>query len=200
MGVNTTHIILQAITGRSADSDFGGTITGSDGLKLSCELDYSGVEEKVGAILTSYLDDAYLEVFPWYGKIKPIRDASVVEELNTLLIQRIQAGDTDGIYLAPPEIIDYQGIDQFKFAGTGSSRQDRFDDLRLSDYLKLYKGREVTLANLKSDKVKVAADDSEYFRDKWTVFKCVTAELDYNDTLYILAADEWYAVKDEFVT
>ncbi|RVD51534.1 hypothetical protein EN746_15045 [Mesorhizobium sp. M8A.F.Ca.ET.023.02.2.1] len=196
-GVDTSSIILQAITGKSGDEAFGGTLTGSDGLKLSCELDYNGIDDKGLTIINSFNDTAYQELFPWYGKITPIRDRSRLDELNENLVTRLQNGHLNGIHLAPPEIIDYHNVDRFKFSG--SSRADAFDDLRLSDYLALFDDElEVTLADLKSDKVRIASDDGP-FHDRWSVFKCLCAEVQFNDQLHILASDEWYVVKDNFV-
>lgn len=195
--VDTSSIILQAITGKSGDEAFGGTLTGSDGLKLSCEVDYDGIDDKGLVIVNSFNDTAYQELFPWYGKITPIRDRSRVDELNQDLVARLLDGQLDGIHLAPPEIIDYQNVDRFKFSG--SSRADAFDDLRLSDYLALFGDEHVlTLADLKSDKVRVASDDGP-FHDRWSVFKCLCAEIQFNGQLHILASDEWYVVKDDFV-
>ncbi|MBN2752494.1 MAG: TIGR04141 family sporadically distributed protein [Rhodospirillaceae bacterium] len=196
-GVDTSSIILQAITGKSADEAFGGTLTGNDGLKLSCEVDYNGIDDKGLTIINSFNDTAYRELFPWYGKITPIRDRLRIDQLNQNLVNRLQNGEIDGIHLAPPEIIDYQNVDRFKFSGR--LRADTFDDLRLHDYLALFdEEHAVTLAHLKSDKVRVANDDGP-FRDQWSVFKCLCAEVQFNDQLHILASDEWYVVKDDFV-
>jgi uncharacterized protein (TIGR04141 family) len=71
--------------------------------------------------------------------------------------------------MAPPEIVDYQNIDRFKFSGSG--RGDGYDELRLPDYLELFGDqRPLTLAHLKGDKVRVASDDGQFF-DRWPVFK-----------------------------
>lgn len=196
-GVDTSSIILQAITGKSADDGFGGTLTGSDGLKLSCELSYDALDAKAVEIVTSFHDTAYEDLFPWYGKITPVRDRARIDDLNRHLIELLTSGQTANIHLAAPEILDYQNIDRFKF--TGSTRSDSFDDLRLSDYLALSDDDQpVTLARLKSDKVRVASDDGRFY-DRWSVFKCLTAEIHHDGQLHILAADEWYVVKTDFV-
>lgn len=196
-GVDTSSIILQAITGKSGDEAFGGTLTGSDGLKLSCEVDYDSIDEKGAVIINSFNDTVYEEEFPWYGKVTPVRDKSITDELNQNLVEQLQHGNIDGIHLAPPEIVDYQNVDRFKF--TGSSRADAFDDLRLSDYLALFgDDRVITIDQLKSDKVRVATDDGAFY-DRWSVYKCLCAEVQFDNKLHILASDEWYVVKDDFV-
>jgi uncharacterized protein (TIGR04141 family) len=67
------------------------------------------------------------------------------------------------------------------------------------DYLVLHPGgHPITLAHLKSDKVRTAGDD-ERFSDRWVVYKCITAEIDLNGLLFVLASGNWYAVVSDFV-
>lgn len=196
-GIDMNRIILQAITGKSGEEDFGGTLTGADGLKLSCETSYDDIDDRALQIVTSYGANAFEEAFPWYGKITPIRDRARIDELENELLARLTAGALDGVHMAPPEIVDYQNIDRFKFSGSG--RGDGHDELRLIDYLDLFSDeRPLTLAHLKGDKVRVACDEGQFF-DRWTVFKCVFAEIYIDGILYILAAGEWYAVRNDFV-
>ncbi|ODT73116.1 MAG: hypothetical protein ABS75_00015 [Pelagibacterium sp. SCN 63-23] len=196
-GIETNRTILQAITGKSQAEDFGGTLTGSDGLKISCETHYGEIDAKALQILTSFNDTAYEEHFPWYGKITPIKDRTRIEGLQATLLQRLVNGELDGIHLSPPEIVDFQTIDRFKFSG--SPRNDEQDELRLSDYLALFgEDRPLTLEHLQSDKVRVAAEDGP-FHDRWPVLKCISAEVYVDDVLHILAAGDWYSVRADFV-
>jgi uncharacterized protein (TIGR04141 family) len=196
--VDTDHIILQAITGKSSEADFGGTLTGADGLKLSCECDYNQIDAKALQIVTSFGDNAYEELFPWYGKITPVRDRLRIDSLNQVLVERLRGGQLDGLHLAPPEIVEYQNIDRFKFSGMPRTH-DGFDELRLDEYLDLFDAEApLTLAQLKTDKVRTAADSGPFF-DRWSVFKCISAEINLDNVLYILAVEEWYAVKADFV-
>ncbi|RUV05201.1 hypothetical protein EOB36_00725 [Mesorhizobium sp. M6A.T.Cr.TU.017.01.1.1] len=197
-GLDTNHIILQAITGKSSEIDFGGTLTGADGLKLSCETDYNQIGAKALQIVTSFGDTAYQELFPWYGKITPVRDRIRIESLDHILVEKLRSGQLDGIHLAPPEIVEYQDIDRFRFSGMPRGH-DGFDELRLDEYLDLFdENSPLTLANLKADKVRTAADGGPFF-DRWPVFKCISAEINFENMLYILAAEEWYAVRADFV-
>jgi uncharacterized protein (TIGR04141 family) len=196
-GVDANHIILQAITGKSSDSDFGGSFTGSDGLKLTSDVDYSEIDDKVSQILEAYGSLEYRDLFPWYGNITPIKDRATVSELDLLLFSRLRDQNLDGIHLAPPEIVDYQTIDAYKFSGEG--RGDGHYDLRLNDYLALFGDeRPLSLDHIKSDKVRVSAEGQRFF-DRWTIYKCLSAEIEQNGILYVLASGDWYAVHSDFV-
>lgn len=196
-GVDTNHIILQAITGKSSDASFGGMVTGTDGLKLNCDASYASIDAKTSQILTAFASQVYQELFPWYGKITPVRDRAQRDSLDQELVRRLRHAEVDSIHLAPPEIIDYQNIDSFKFTGEG--RGAGHDDLRLADYLALFDDEHrVTLAHLKGNKVKVAPEDGQFI-DKWTVYKCMCAEIDQDGTLYVLAGEDWYGVVSDFV-
>lgn len=199
-GISTDHIILQAITGKSEDEDFGGTLTGSDGLKLNSEVSYADIDDKISQIGEAFFSDDFERLFPWYGKITPVRDKILSARLEGELVERLKAGQFANVHLAPPEIVDYQHIDSFKYSG--QSRGDEgYDELRIADYMRLYDGIERTLTayDLKNDHVKVKSEDQTAYYQKWTVYKCISAEVEVEDTLYVLAAGEWYAVLQDFV-
>jgi uncharacterized protein (TIGR04141 family) len=198
-GVDTSHIILQAITGKCLDTAFAGTLSGADGLKLNCEVDYSSIDAKAGQIIAAYSDETYRDQFPWFGSVNPIRDRAEIDRFDGELVRRIATANAAGIHLAPPEIVDYQTIDQFKYSGM-TRGQDGYDELRLADYLQLFgEGDPPGLARLKHDKVRVKADDQEQFFDRWTIYNCLSAEIELDGTLYVLSAGEWYSVVRGFV-
>ena len=198
-GLDTDHIILQAITGKCADVAFGGTLSGSDGLKLNCAVEYADVDAKAEQILQAFESDAYQDLFPWYGSITPVRDRQQIQQLDAELVRLLRAGEWDAIHLAPPEIVDYQHIDAFKFSGDGRNAEGH-DDIRIADYLSRFDDEHpITLAHLKAHKVKTKAEDQDRFFDRWTVYKCTCAEIEVDGTLFVLAVGDWYAVVRDFV-
>jgi uncharacterized protein (TIGR04141 family) len=197
-GVDPNRIILQAITGKCNDEGFGGTLSGDDGLKLNCVVDYATVDAKAAQIVGAYSDETYREHFPWFGNVSPIHDRAQVERLDSALVGRLAAGNTAGVHLAPPEIVDYQAIDRFKYTGMARGR-DGHDELRIADYLALFSEDEpIVLAKLKHDKVRVKAEDQDQFFDRWPVYNCIAAEIEIDGVLYVLNAGEWYSVVRAF--
>ncbi len=185
-GVDPSHIILHAITGKCSDDTLGGTMSGADGLKLNCAVEYGTVDAKAAQIIAAYQDETYREHFPWFGNVSPIRDRAQIDRLDAELVERLAAGNIGGIHLAPPEIVDYHTVDQFKY--TGMTRgQDGHDELRIADYLALFSNDDpIVLAKLKHDKVRIKADGQDQFFDNWPVYNCIAAEIELDGVLYVL--------------
>lgn len=112
------------------------------------------------------------------------------------------------IHLAPPEIVEYQDIEKFRYAGAhmqsnrDSEAKNGFDDLDIENFFgRLQTETVVTLEVLKNTDVQVSSRDNGNFRKKWPLLRCVVCEIPNNDdgVLYVLSNGEWYAINNDFV-
>lgn len=207
-GIDADRIILHSITGSCDDEAFASTLTGSEGLSINCEVSYNTVVAKCQDIYDSYQLTDYEERAPWYGKILPVKDQNRVEELNIMLVTLLNDRDTPhNMHLTPPEIVDFQDIEKFRYAGpfvnrnTGEAR-DGFDDLDMQDFFsRLQAGTVVSMEVLEGTEVQISCGENGHFRKKWTVFRCITGEMagDTDGVLYVLTNGEWYEIDQNFV-
>lgn len=195
-GVDTYNMILQAVTGLSHDPAFGTTLTASDALKITAEVDFDTLDQKLRDVPTAYEEDLSEEARKWYGKVIPVRDRSRRGQLDNELVRRLNDGEFEGVHLAPPEIVPDGDVSEVKFTGQG--RDEPFTSLAIENYLAVRPT--VSLDLLQTDKVKIQSEHSETFYDKWSVYKCIAAEFDWNGGHYVLTAGQWYEVSADFAT
>lgn len=209
-GVDTNRIILHSITGETDDKSFATTLTGSEGLSINTEVDYNSVARKCQAIYDAYLLKDYETRAPWYGKILPVKDQIKIDALNTKLVAMLNNRDGEhSVHMAPPDIVDFQDIEKFRYAGQNlkSNRKkeasDGFDELDIDDFIsRIQDGETITLELLNKSDVQVSCGDNGKFRKKWSVYKCMVCEIqaDGDDSvLYVLSNGEWYAINADFV-
>jgi uncharacterized protein (TIGR04141 family) len=196
-GVSPNSIILQSITGRCADPVFGTMISGADALRITCDIDYASVDNKTAEIIDAYEDEEYRTRFPWFGNVSAIRDKQRVDQLDSELLTMLSERRIDSIHFAPPEIVDYQQIDDFKFTGMGRA-DPGFEEPQISDYLDHVAG-DLTTEKLKRDKVRTSGVGDERYLDRWSVYNCISAELVIDGVMYVLSAGKWYSVLESFV-
>jgi uncharacterized protein (TIGR04141 family) len=63
----------------------------------------------------AYLRKTYRKLYPWLDKITQERDSSVLSSLNQAMVAKINLGDLDKIWLAVPEILNWEEIDGFTY-------------------------------------------------------------------------------------
>lgn len=197
-GINFDEDLIRAITGTSKDEDFGKIVSGSDTLAVSIPCEIGNIKDFLGKCFDKSESKEYQIDFPWIDQVQEIRDKSKEKELNEAVIEKIKQNQTDKIWLAVPEIIDWADVAGFKYKD--EEEAPTFDDISLDDFLKTLRDRN----NLKLDHLKNyriywlrASDDSNPF--EWPVFQCLYAEIDLNYEKYILTNKSWYKVDSNYV-
>nr|WP_209348835.1 TIGR04141 family sporadically distributed protein [Pontixanthobacter sp. CEM42] len=194
-GFDAHNSILNAISTLAEDASFGSTMSGADAFKLTTEVDFNSLGSKLTEILDAYYADLPPEIAEWCGNIIPVRDTSVKALLDEELVNTINSGETDLVHLAPPEIFENGSLETIKFTGQG--RRGPFISLSVSNYLQVRNS--VSLDQMRSDKVKIQTENSEDYFDRWTVYKCLSAEIDLDEEKYVLTAGQWYQVAGDYV-
>lgn len=205
-GVDTDRIILHSITGTSDDPDFATRVTGSEGLTMNTVADYDSISEKCQEIYNAYNLDKYKTRFPWYGKIAPVKDPIKTADLDNRMIGIFNEWNEEShLHLSPPEIIDYQVISKFQYAGqyvrdNRRKGEGEFDGLCVQDFLSRMENTDALSLNvLKETTVKIGSDDTDRFFSKWSLYQCIVCEVsDDNSILHILLNGEWYAIDKNF--
>lgn len=151
-----------------------------------------------------YKKKDYLAEFSWIDNVKPVKDTTLSEKLNLELIQLLNQKKFNGIFLGAPEIVDDINVSAYRFKGVYDKSQyiifpsiEQYVAVRTS----AGSGPPLDLQHLFSDKVAALnrnTPPSEYLR--WTVFKCVHAEVLFNSTIYKLLEGNWYEIDQNFIS
>lgn len=196
-GFDVEQDLLGGVTGTPTDTQtFGPRISGAESLHLAIPVNLNGLPELLGQVADKYLDTSYKKNFPWVDHIAEVTNTAKQDALDKTLVEEINAGQTGGVWMAVPDIVEWVRISRFRFVSPGQVWEDA--DIHLKRFLELLGKTKVTVDLLKNKRV-VAVDEQGDKLKMWSVYKCLCAELDYNKESFLLSGGKWYAVDKTFV-
>lgn len=189
--------ILTTLTGTSTEDVLGNKITGKDAFVIMPDIDLKSIPELLMKIDSIYLL-ALPEEFEWVNNIKEADEAEV-EILDSLLIDLIKQRNFSDIWLGEPEIVDWEN--QIGYCFERRQRSIIYESLSVNHICEYFdsKNADVTVDELKRSCLHVLNADYESIK-KWSLYRCIYAELKEGDQNYILRDSIWYVADRKFVT
>lgn len=200
-GFDIEQDIMRAIVGEPENQDmYGKYIVGKDAVSLSVKRNVDEISGLLTALYESYVSNRYKERYDWFDNFSSINDITVISELNNKIIEKINDDEkTDVIYwLAIPEVINWESTRCFKY-GLRSGREEH-QDIVFSDFrgsLNEEKRRNITIEILKNKEV-VQVDVNDNKVKRWSIYKCLYAEIDFNNEKYLLVSGKYYKVDKDY--
>src|SRR6185437_3705044 len=145
--------ILKSLTGKVKDEhkELFKHATGASNLHLSTSVAPGGLVPLCEKLLELYGNEDYKATFPDIQNITPVRDPIVIAELNGKLLEAFRSKSAD-LYLAVPDLINYQDNVYAKFTGAGASLI--YDDVYLDRYYEYLAQKDIHLAAVGIDELK----------------------------------------------
>lgn len=196
-GINVDYDLLHAVAGTPTSTALGSLMAGRDSLSVTVKITIDKLPELLDEFLRRSSQTTYRSSFPWVDHIRDIRDPDRIQILNDALVASIATGKHEKIWLAIPEIVDWNRIDGFRY-GT-SRRGETAQDLHLSDYLAYREPDTPTLEHLKRDQVRAIDPITDDIAYRWTVYQCLYAEITDQDKTLLLSNGHWYEVERSYV-
>ncbi len=187
--------LLQSITGRSNDLDFGNIITGKEALSISTKVDITNIKEFLKKAITTYEKVDYKKNFKWVDQIKEVQIPEILNELNSELIVKLNLSD-DNIWLAVPEIIDWTNFSGFKYSKR--KKDTLFQELEIDKIIQNESFNLATIDDLEKNQITCWSNENEILYT-WNLFKCINAEIDINHKKYLLSNSKWFEIEAEYV-
>lgn len=196
--------ILKSLTGKVKDEhkELFKHATGASNLHLSTTIDPAGLPDLCAKLLELYASDAYKETFPDIQNITPIRDPSVIAELNGTLLEAFRA-KSDGLYLTVPDLVDYGSGVYASFGGAGASLI--YDDVYLERYYEYLaqNGQDVAaigLEELKYHSLRLTNEEGTPYQS-YSIMKCLVFDTAHGvgGQTYHLCEGNWYKVESAYV-
>lgn len=162
--------------------------TGTDTLSInskSTKSELKNISEKLLERFSSqdYTNDPYLKNI---NKIKKA-NSQKTDELNRVLLEKLNRGNYSDIYMADFEILDSENFYGYKF------NDEVFFDL----YIEHFNFEpDLTLEKLKSIKISVLRTEDDTHPIQWNLYKCLV--FDYNN--YFLSKGTTYEVASDFLS
>ena len=190
--------IVSKIRAKSSISELGNIIDGRDSLQISVERDVDEIPNALSKCLKAYESDAYKEYFPNIDNMSVVSDRELTDALDQILIKRLNTGDFTNCWASMPEIIQDDNFDVFQFSRRPNAL--RYYDIEIKDCLKKYtiEDYSFTKSDLERDEIYVRTHEGD-INPRWRVWKCIYAEVNHSNQLYILIDGKWYRVSQNFI-
>lgn len=193
-GLDINRDLVSNITGVSEDDSYAkGMLSGGDILTLTADVDITNIVDFLSKTYKKYTLDTYKRNFAWIDQIQEVKGSRMLERLDSELISAINSS-SDSIWMAVPEIINWEEIKGFKYNG-----RDIYDDIDIVLVRESFREGLTSIEQLKSKRIVAisALDDSE--RHSWNARRCLYGELSLNGDAYCINSGKWYRVNNEFV-
>ena len=194
-------------TNPNIEGDLGKFVRGSDGISFDVDISPPDLAVRAKNIVNIYRRENYKETFSFVDHILPV-DQEYSQELDDALeveLQSLSLGRSSVfrcLYLAPPEIIDFETLEGFSFTSESDEGRELHTDLSLNRYLDTLEGKRTGITikrTKKTDRVILKLEGTESFRP-WSVYRAIVAEFEHNGTLFQLVDGCWYRIEDDFAT
>lgn len=206
--LDTYRDILTRAVGMTQESlrpDLGTRVQGSSGLSFNIPISAHNLAIKAQQVLGIYCLDDYREQFQFVDQIRPV-DPSQSADLDDRLIAELsqQSIEPDSrfrcLYLAPPEILDWEGLEGFSFSSESTSSGTLYSEIRLDDYLDSIRNRRSTIntGSLRRDYITLLYEGQPE-RRLASIYRCIIAELELSEGTFQLVDGNWYELERSFV-
>jgi len=197
-GINIEQDLLQAVTGKPLDDNYGTKMTGKDALNISIKINLPDVPNKLDEFFEKYKDNAYKKYFDWIDQINEVGNKELVEILDSAMVTKINNSDFSQMWLAVPHIIDWVSIAGFRY--TDSLNAILHDDIHFNEFIGYLRNpKDVKLKTLKNRRVYCISALTDHVMWSWPIYKCVYCELEQNGEQYLLSEGRWYRIESDFV-
>lgn len=197
-GLDIEQDLLRAVTGTPSDEQLGKKLDGMDALHALLRAEISDLRAVLSTYLDKFHDTSYKKVFPWVDHIAEVSSPRTIDELDQLLVGRIEDRNFDRCWLAVPEVVDWADISGFRY-GFGA-RAPEHHDLHFPEFLSsLREDAPVTLDVLKRRHAHCIGDEGHEI-DEWPIYQCIYCEIEHEGDSYLLSGGKWYRVNRDFVT
>lgn len=206
--INRLSEILKGVDVVPGDTDkWGNKASGSDSLRLyGRSITFGELGDVCRSIDSVAASAEYQKHFDWIDNIKPVTDSTVKNRLGKEVILRLQGGEIKSLELSPPDIIDSGQNISFEFHFSSPKERKNpvasYTDLCLNGYLgevdSRSKRKNLSLHTLCQHFVYAFdSDGTEVYH--WTVWRCLSGELELDGKSYILDECEFFEVNSDYI-
>jgi uncharacterized protein (TIGR04141 family) len=196
-GLDVEKDVLRAVVGRPSDQALGKRLTGMDALTANVKLELDDVPDLLAAYLSKSAETTYKERYPWVDNIKEVSERRLKNRLDEELLALLADRDNPRAWLGVPDLIEWNDIEGFRYTSAASAPM--FPDLHLRDYLDAILTSAPTIDTLRRHRVHgIRASSGQPF-DKWSVYRCLYAEVTLGGQTYLLSGGAWYIVDRDFL-
>lgn len=197
-GLDVEQDMLRAVTGVPADESLGTRIAGADALAVTVAVDLHGLPALLSRFRVRSEDTAYRSFYPWVDHVGEVSDAALIATLEAKLLDAINGGKRDHLWLVVPEVLEWDAVSGFRY--TRSKKEELASDIHIASFLKcLPNGAEVDTSTLKHRRVYCFTADDEFASHQWRIYECIYFEIDHGSNRFLLTGGKWYRIAPSFL-
>jgi uncharacterized protein (TIGR04141 family) len=119
--------------------------------------------------------------------------------VDILLIQKLRLGNLDGVWLAVPELIDWEGLAGFKYRTAKNAHV--YSDIHAQAFLEeVGNAADIDEHGLKKRyHVSAIASDTDAIVKQWPVYRCFYCEFASGGDTFLLNNGRWFRISTSFV-
>lgn len=195
-GMDIEQDLLRGVVGTPKDGAVGETVAGLDALHVNWRGSLELLPEQLRFYSKKHAEKRYKKSFSWVDQILEVRSEAQKAELAEALIRTLQSEDRKGCWMAPDGVIEWQTVSGFQFGQAYTA--PRFSNLSLDHFIEhLGDLDELTSDTLSRKTVRaLRADDSVAY--EWPAIRCLYAEIEIKDRVFMLNAGKWYSIAKTF--
>ncbi len=200
LDVDRDREVLRAATGVPEQTpEWGARVTGDDAFHFTSSDTLKTLGDLCVKLERLYARTDYAATFGWIDQVQTVTDPQLKQALADEVIRRLKSRQIEDLDLAPPEVVDWTRVESFKFHWDRNVTRPL---PRLVDYLTgMVAKKSLSSLNLHwlqyHDMIAVDGDRMPVAR--WSIWRCLSGEITYQNQVYILDEGEFASVAPTYL-
>ncbi|MFC1467873.1 DUF6119 family protein [Verrucomicrobiota bacterium] len=199
--INSDESIVKRLTGavRSEFKSYFRNVTGASNIRISSKVIASGIVELCSTLLEIYEKDDFKTAFPNIQNITPVKDPSIIQQLDSRLLDAFREESID-LVLTIPEILDHENDFQFSYSGAHGPRKI-YDGIFIGHYREFLTSRDIStveLLHLQHHKLNIK-DENGITKQNFPIYQCLLFDCEYESNHYHLCDGNWYRIEADYI-
>lgn len=195
--MNVELDLVRSLNGIPMNSELGTRLAGTDAVSTTAKVDLAGIPALLERYLAKFADTVYKKRFSFIDYIAEVSKPALLKALDTVLFERIEKKKLSRLWLAVPELLDWNQVGGFRYST--SKKSEVHADIHFETFLPTIKSESISKKYLSLRKVFCISAADDHVVGAWSVYRCIYAEIDRQDKTYLLTDGKWYCVDPDFV-
>ncbi len=189
-----TEILKKAVAKCDDELFANNNIIGGDGITITGPYKCDNIENFLIECYGRYKSDKYKEHFSWLDNIREVKDSTLKKKLEVELVNCINNKEFDKVWMAVPEVIDWDKVSYFKFR----KRDLPENDILIESFVETFENEYINTFEQITNKSVYAYDLNDNESYCWQANKCLMCEIKYQNNIYCYNASKWYVVNEDY--
>lgn len=199
--INNDESIVKRLTGavRSEFQSYFRHVTGANNIRISSKVTAPEISALCTKLLEIYERDDFRAAFPDIQNIIPVKDPSIIQQLDARLIEAFQDESLE-LVLTIPEIVDHDTDFQTSYSGAYGTRK-KYDSIYIAHYREFLNSRDITdieLSLLKHHRLNIK-DENGQTKQSYPIYHCLLFDCEVNSNHYHLCDGNWYHIEQDYI-